>query len=79
MAIDATSGTGRRQPMVYLLLDELAMMIHDATDFASETGSLHGLLTADKWKLPCGGEACVVCCAVRGTQATNHQCHQSRF
>ena len=31
-----------------LLLDELAMMMHDAMDFASETGSLQGLSTADR-------------------------------
>ena len=31
-----------------LLLDELAMMLYDAMDFASETGSLQGPSTADK-------------------------------
>ena len=43
-----------------LLLDELAMMLYDAMDFTSETGSLQGLSTADRRQLPCGGEACVV-------------------
>ena len=32
-----------------LLLDELAMMMYHAMDFASETGSLQGLSTADRW------------------------------
>ena len=32
-----------------LLLDELAMMLYDAMDFASETGSLQGLSTVDMW------------------------------
>ena len=32
-----------------LLLDELAMMMYNAMDFASETGSLQGLSTADRW------------------------------
>ena len=32
-----------------LLLDELAMMMYDAMDFASETGSHQGLSTADRW------------------------------
>ena len=32
-----------------LLLDEIAMMMHDAMDFASETGSLQGLSAADRW------------------------------
>ena len=32
-----------------LLLDELAMMMYDAMDFASETSSLPGLSTADRW------------------------------
>ena len=32
-----------------LLLDELAMMMYDAMDFASETGTLQGLSTADRW------------------------------
>ena len=32
-----------------LLLDELAMMMHDEMDFASEAGSLQGLSTADGW------------------------------
>ena len=31
-----------------LLLDELAMMMYDAMDFASETGSLQGPSTADR-------------------------------
>ena len=61
-----------------LLLDELAMMMYDAMDFASETGSLQGLSTTDRWQLPCGGEACVDGCFVWGLQATN-QCHQSMF
>ena len=34
---------------VYYLLDELAMMMYDAMDFASETGSHQGLSTADRW------------------------------
>ena len=42
-----------------LLSDELAMMYH-AMDFASATGPLQGLSTADRWQLLCGGEACVV-------------------
>ena len=32
-----------------LLLDEIAMVMYDAMDFASETGSLQGLSTADRW------------------------------
>ena len=32
-----------------LLLDELAMMMYDAMDFASETGSLQGLSIVDRW------------------------------
>ena len=32
-----------------LLLDELAMMLYDAMDFTSETGSLQGLSTTDRW------------------------------
>ena len=40
-AIDTSSGTGRRQPMVYLILfDEPAVMLYDAMDFAREAGSL---------------------------------------
>ena len=31
-----------------LLLDELVMMLYDAMDSASETGSLQGLSTADR-------------------------------
>ena len=74
MAIDTSSGTGRRQPIdCVLLLDELAMMIYDAMDFASETGSLQGLTTADKWQLSCGGEACVVGC-VADWKATRTTC-----
>ena len=32
-----------------LLLGELAMMLYDAMDFASEAGSLQGLSTTDGW------------------------------
>ena len=32
-----------------LLLGELAMMVYDAMDFASEAGSLQGLSTTDMW------------------------------
>ena len=32
-----------------LLLGELALMLYDAIDFASETGSLQGLSTAYRW------------------------------
>ena len=32
-----------------LLLGELAMMLYDAMDFASEAGSLQGLSTTDRW------------------------------
>ena len=45
-----------------LLLGELAMMVYDAMDFASEAGSLQGLSTAHRWWFPCGGETCVVGC-----------------
>ena len=73
MAMDTSSGTGRRQPMVRIqLLGELAMMLYDAMDFASEAGSLQGL----DYRQPCGVEACVVGCVVWGQQATNQQCHQ---
>ena len=49
MAVDMSSGSGRRQLIDgVLLLDELAMT-YDAMDFASETGSLQGLSTADRW------------------------------
>ena len=61
-----------------LLLGELAMMLYDAKDFASEAGSLQRLSTTGRWWFPCGGEACVVACVVWGQQATN-QCHQSIF
>ena len=48
--IDTSPRTGRRQPIDgVLLLDELAMMLYDAMDFASETGSLQGLSAADRW------------------------------
>ena len=33
--------------VLLLLLDELAMMLYDAMDFASEASSLQGLSTAD--------------------------------
>ena len=33
-----------------LLLDELALMMHDEMDFASEAGSLQGLSTTDRWQ-----------------------------
>ena len=33
-----------------LLLGELAMMVYDAMDFASEAGSLQGLSTTDRWQ-----------------------------
>ena len=49
MAIDTSSGTGRRQPIDGVLpLGELAMMLYDAMDFASEEGSLQGLSTTDR-------------------------------
>ena len=32
-----------------LPLDELAKMMYDAVDFASETVTLQGLSTADRW------------------------------
>ena len=46
MAIDTSSGTGRRQPMVYYCW---ASSPYDAMDFASEAGSLQGLSTTDRW------------------------------
>ena len=32
-----------------LLLGELAMMLYDAMDFASEAGSIQGLSATDRW------------------------------
>ena len=58
------------------LLDELAMMLYDTMDFASEAGSLQGLSTADTWELLCGGEACVVVVSCGGYRSTTNATNQ---